>query len=227
MPPSNSIITASSLEFLSQLKTNNHRAWFLDHKKEYEHTKIQFAGFIGSLIAAHGMKDVTISHLEAKDCLFRINRDVRFSKDKSPYKTNMGGSISAGGKKGNLAGYYFHLEPGASFVGGGLYMPEAVSLAKVRQEIDYNWEAFNQLLQHKQFKKTYGDLENNTEFKLQRVPKGYEQGNPASEYLKLKSFVAIKNLNDAEVLSPQLMKNTLEAFEALQPLLHFINQSLV
>ena len=109
MPPSNSIITASSLEFLSQLKTNNHRAWFLDHKKEYEHTKIQFAGFIGSLIAAHGMKDVTISHLEAKDCLFRINRDVRFSKDKSPYKTNMGGSISAGGKKGNLAGYYFHL----------------------------------------------------------------------------------------------------------------------
>lgn len=226
MPSMNPSISAASFEFLTQLKNNNHREWFLEHKKEYEHSKKEFAGFIGALIASHRSNDASIAHLEAKDCLFRINRDVRFSKDKSPYKTNMGGSISAGGKKGGLAGYYFHLEPGGSFVGGGLYMPEPTSLAKVRQEIDYNWEEFKELLDNKNFIKIYGGLEQNAEFKLQRIPKGYENDNPAAEYLKMKSFVALKNLTDEEVLSSQVFITTLEAFSALQPLLDFINRGL-
>ena len=219
------MISASTLHFLEELKTNNHRDWFLTHKKEYEAAKSEFSKFVAALISGHGSKDPSIAHLTPKDCLFRINRDVRFSKDKSPYKTNFGASINAGGKKSTLAGYYFHLEAGGSFVGGGIYMPDSSSLAKVRQEIDYNWEEFEKILQNSNFKKTYTDLDQSNEFKLQRIPKGYENENPASEYLKLKSYIALKNLTDEQVLDQDLFTNTLKSFEALQTLLEFLNRS--
>jgi uncharacterized protein (TIGR02453 family) len=218
------MLSKSSLLFFTELKHNNHREWFLNHKKEYEFAKKEFAFFISELIASYGLKDPSIAHLEPKDCLFRINRDVRFSKDKSPYKTNMGASINTGGKKGVMAGYYFHLEPGASFVGGGLYMPDSPTLAKLRQEIDYNWQEFEAILENKAFKTIFKDLDKSDDIKLQRIPKGYEMENPAAEYLKLKSFVAISKLTDVELLDKNLLKQTVEAFTALQPLILFINR---
>lgn len=220
------MISTLSLKFLEELRKNNHREWFLTHKKEYEASKKEFTDFVNELIVKHGSRDASIAHLQAKDCLFRINRDVRFSKDKSPYKTNFGASISAGGKKGGLAGYYFHLEPGGSFVGGGLYMPEAPQLAKVRQEIDYSWEEFLEIFKKENFKRIYGDLDRSDEFRLIRMPKGYENDHPAAEYLKLKSFVAIKQLSDEEVLNANLPDQILEAFTALQPLNELINRGL-
>lgn len=220
------MITKDALRFLSQLKKNNNKPWFDAHRSDYEGTKKELESFTQNLIDTHGKKDAGIASLTAKACMFRINRDVRFSKNKDPYKTNMGAFINQGGKKSFLAGYYFHLEPGASFVGGGLYMPMPEHLAKVRQEIDYNLDAFKKILKAPSFKKIYGDLDRSEEYTLTRVPKGYEADNPAAEYLKLKSFVGIHYLDDATICSPKLLKEVTAAFGALQPLVAFLNEAL-
>jgi uncharacterized protein (TIGR02453 family) len=159
--------------------------------------------------------------------MFRINRDVRFAKDKSPYKNNFGASINKAGKKAiSSAGYYFHLQPGQSFTGGGIWMPQPEDLRKVRQEIDYNLADLKKIIAAKSFKTVYGDLSQEAEYKLSRVPKGYEADNPAAEYLKLKSFIAMTSLADADLTSKDLVKKTIAAFNALQPLVAFINASI-
>ena len=136
------MLQSSTLKFLKDLSKNNNKPWFDAHRKQYEDAKTDFANFVQSVIDRHGKKDKGIAHLKAKDCTFRINRDVRFSKDKSPYKNNMGAYMNPEGKKSILGGYYFHCQPGQSFVGGGLWMPMPAELSKVRQEIDYNLDAF-------------------------------------------------------------------------------------
>jgi uncharacterized protein (TIGR02453 family) len=220
------MLLSSTLKFLKDLKKNNNKPWFDKHRKEYEAAKNDFASFIQKIIDSHGKKDEPIAHLKAKDCTFRINRDVRFSKDKSPYKDNMGGYISRGGKKSPFAGYYFHCQPGRCFTGGGLWMPMPPELNKVRQEIDYNFAAFKKIIGSKKFKSVYKDLSRDAEYILTRVPKGYEPTNPAAEYLKLKSFVALTPLKDTDLTSKDLLKKVTTAFETLQPLIDFINESI-
>ena len=124
------------------------------------------------------------------------------------------------------AGYYFHLEPGQSFAGGGIYMPMPDELKKVRQEIDYNFADFKKIINSKKFRAVYGDLDKSAEFLLSRVPKGYEPGNPAAEYLRLKSYIAMVGFKEADLGSKDLVKKTVAAFEALQPLIEFINESI-
>ncbi len=216
----------STIKFLKDLSKNNNKPWFDANRKQFESAKSDFAGFVQTIIDKHGKKDESIAHLKAKDCMFRINRDVRFSKDKSPYKNNMGAYINKGGKKSLFGGYYFHCQPGQSFVGGGLWMPMPPELAKVRQEIDYNFNAFKKIISSKKYKSVYNDLSRDAEYILSRVPKGYEADNPAAEYLKLKSFVTTIPIKDAELNSKDLSKKVLGAFEALQPLLEFLNQSV-
>ena len=220
------MILPSTLKFLKDLKKNNNKPWFDAHRKEYEAAKKNFEQVIQSVIEKYGKSDDTISHLKAKDCMFRINRDVRFSKDKSPYKTNMGAYINRGGKKSLFGGYYFHCEPGQSFVGGGLWMPMPPELSKVRQEIDYNLAEFKKIIGSKKFKSVYNDLSHDAEYTLSRVPKGYDANNPAAEYLKLKSFVAMTKVSDADLGSKEIVKKITTAFEALKPVLEFINHSL-
>jgi len=220
------MLQSSTLKFLKDLKKNNNKPWFEAHRKEYEAGKSDFAAFIQNVIDKHSKNDTTIKSIVAKDCMFRINRDVRFSKDKSPYKTNMGAYINRGGKKSVFAGYYFHCEPGQSFVGGGLWMPMPPELSKVRQEIDYNLDTFKKIVTSKKFKAVYKDLSHDKEYVLSRVPKGYEPTNPAAEYLKMKSFVSMAFLKDSDLTSKDLVKKTATAFEALQPLIDFINESL-
>lgn len=221
------MLQASTVRFLKELKKNNHKAWFDQHRKTYEAAKADFAAFIQILIDKHGAKDPAISQLRAKDCMFRINRDIRFSKDKSPYKTNFGASINQGGKKAwNTAGYYFHLEPGGCFTGGGIYMPEPDVLKKIRQEIDYNLPEFEKIIKGRKFKTVYGTLSQDPEYLLSRVPKGYEADNPAAPYLRLKSLIAMNAISDTVLTSKDLLKKTLAAFEALQPLVAFINQGV-
>ena len=220
------MLQLSTLKFLRDLKKNNNKPWFDAHRKEYESAKSDFNVFIQSVIDKHGKSDPTIKSINAKDCMFRINRDIRFSKDKSPYKTNMGAYINRGGKKSLFGGYYFHCEPGKAFVGGGLWMPMPPELNKVRQEIDYNFAAFKKIISSKKFKSVYKGLSRDAEYVLTRVPKGYEADNPAAEYLKMKSFVALTSLKDSDLTSKDLIKKTTAAFEALRPLLEFINESL-
>ncbi len=220
------MIQPSTLKFLKDLKKNNNKAWFDSHRKEYDNAKQDFGDFIQSVIDRHGKFDASIASLKAKDCMFRINRDIRFSKDKSPYKTNLGASINRGGKKSIFGGYYFHCEPGESFVGGGLWMPMPPELKKVRQEIDYCFDEFKKIITSNKFKKIYGDLSREDDMVLVKVPQGFEKDSPASEYIKFKSFIAIKSIPEKEMSSKDLSKKTIEAFETLYPLLQFINRSL-
>jgi uncharacterized protein (TIGR02453 family) len=214
------------IPFLKKLAKNNNKAWFDANRPSYVEAKTTFENFVASLISAYGKHDPSIAHLTAKECMFRINRDVRFSKDKSPYKTNLGASISSGGKKSPFAGYYVHIEPGASFAGGGMWMPMPEQLAKVRQEIDYNFDEFLSLIKSPAFKKQYQQLYTGDDVSLSRVPKGYDAENPAAEYLKLKSFIAMRPITDEEIASGDLEKICVNAFKALKPLVEFINRGI-
>ncbi len=220
------MLERATIKFLKDLKKNNNKPWFDSHRPTYEIARQDFEKFIQSVIDLHGKKDPTIKDLSAKSCMFRINRDIRFSKDKTPYKTNFGASINHGGKKSILAGYYFHLEPGSSFTGGGIWMPMPEEVKKIRQEIDYNFANFKKILNNKKFKSVYGDLSHEKEYLLLRVPKGYDPENPAAGYLKLKSWIAGINIKDDILTSKDLLKKTVGAFEALQPLIGFINESI-
>jgi uncharacterized protein (TIGR02453 family) len=221
------MLQSNTLLFLKSLKKNNNKPWFDVNRPKYESAKADFIQFIQKVIDTHGKKDPLINNLVAKDCLFRINRDVRFAKDKSPYKSHFGASINKGGRQSvSSAGYYFHLQPGQTFIGGGIWMPSPEDLRKVRQEIDYNFADFKKIIGSKKFKSVYGDLSHEAEYKLTRLPKGYEADNPAAEYLKLKSFIASIELKDADLTSKDLVKKTVNAFEALQPVVEFLNQSM-
>jgi uncharacterized protein (TIGR02453 family) len=220
------MLEASTLKFLKDLKKQNNKPWFDQHRDAYENAKKDFGDFVQSLIDQHSIKDPSIKSLKAKDCIFRINRDIRFSKDKSPYKTNFGASITVGGKKSGLAGYYFHCQPGESFIGGGIWMPMPPALKMLRQEIDYGFDEFKSIVGAKKFKSFYGDIYRDDEILLSKVPQGFEKDNPAAEYLKLKSCIALKSLSDEDLLSKSLRKKALDAMETLQPLLVFINKAL-
>ena len=220
------MLQPASIKFLKDLKKNNTKEWFDKNRKLYDDAKTDFADLIQAAINKFGKKDESIALLKAKDCMFRINRDVRFSKDKSPYKTNMGASINKAGKKAwNTAGYYFHFEPGGSFVGGGLYQPEPNILKKVRQEIDYNFNDFKKIISDKKFAAVYKDLDRSSEMKLSRPPKDYEADNPAIEYIKLKSFIAMAPISDADLADKNLVKKITDAFEVLQPVIEFLNHA--
>jgi uncharacterized protein (TIGR02453 family) len=220
------MLEPQTLRFLSQLKKNNNKSWFDAHRAQYEAARIDFSNFIQLVIEALQKTDTTIAGLTSRDCMFRINRDIRFAKDKSPYKTGFGAIIKPGGKKSIYAGYYFHCAPGNSFAGGGLWMPEVKELKKIRQEIDYTWEEFQSILKEKKFKRTYKDIYEGNDIKLSTVPKGFEKDNPAIEYLKLKCFIAEAKITDEELTRSSLHRKTLTCFEALQPLLRYINRSL-
>lgn len=218
------MIQHSTIQFLKALKKHNNREWFLENKPKYELAKADYLLFVEKVLNGIQAFDTSLSHIEPKKCVFRINRDVRFSKNKDPYKTNLGASFSKGGKKIDSAGYYFHLEPGASFIGGGLWMPMAPELKKVRQELDYCYKEFTAILNNKKFKAHFEGLDSSE--KLVRAPKDYEIDNPAIECLKLKSFVVMMPISDAELLDKQLIKKTISAFESMAPFIHFLNRAL-
>jgi uncharacterized protein (TIGR02453 family) len=220
------MLQQSTLNFITNLTNNNNKPWFDENRSSFNEAKSDFEKLVTDIISSFGKIDPDIAPLEAKNCIFRQHRDIRFSKDKTPYKHHMGASFDRGGKKSGFAGYYLHIEPGnKSMAGGGIWMPEADELKKIRQEIDYSWDEFSEIINDTSFKKIFGELEQG-EFKLSREPKGYEKENPAIEYLKLKSLVAIQPLTDADLVSKDLLKKILATFTALMPLIKFINRSL-
>lgn len=220
------MIQASTLQFLKALRKNNNKAWFEKHRPQYEQARGNFEQFTQTIIDRHSLDDTDLKGLEARKCMFRINRDVRFSKDKSPYKTNFGASMDKGGKKSGLAGYYFHLEPGKSFAGGGLWMPDPGRTKKVRQEIDYCYEEFHAILSAKKFRQVYPELYTGENVKLVKLPQGFEKDNLAGEYLKFKSWLLITEFPDELVTSKLLVKKTLEAFRLLKPFNKFLNRAI-
>jgi uncharacterized protein (TIGR02453 family) len=220
------MLQEATLKFLKGLKKNNNKPWFDAHKAQYELAKNDFEQFIQQLIDAHAKKDKDLAGLTGKKCVFRIYRDVRFSKNKTPYKNNFAASMDRGGRKSGFAGYYFHLEPGQSFIGAGIWQPEPPALKNIRQEIDYNYKEFRSIVQKPVFKKIYGDLYTGEDVQLKKIPQGFEKDNPAAEYLRFKSWMALADLTDKELTSASLVKKSLEAMNAAIPFIHFINHAL-
>lgn len=219
------MLQPDTLRFLSQLKRNNNKPWFDAHKEKYLAAKSDFENLIQQIISGYGKSDADIGLLKVKDCVFRIYRDVRFSKNKNPYKNYFAAEIHKGGKKVYYPGFYISIEPGDhSFCGGGLWHPEGDYLKNVRQEIDYNFEAFRSILEAKKFRSLLGSLEQYD--KLTRPPKGYDESNPAIEFLKLKSFIADVRLSDEDLISKDLVKKILNIFTAMKPFVDFLSSAM-
>ena len=213
-----------SLQFLKKLKSNNNREWFEKNKQLYLQAKEEFEGFVDDLIPSIHKFDKKIStDLKAKDCTFRIYKDVRFSKDKSPYKTNMGAVFNPGGKKTAIAGYYLHMEPGQSFFGGGVYMPEAEKLQAIRQEIDYHPKEFLKILNASSFKKYFNGLDE--EDKLKNPPKGFDKDHPLVEILKHKHFIVSHAISDKQLLDKKAISILADGFKAMHPFLEYLRQA--
>lgn len=218
------MLQATTLKFLKNLSKNNSKEWFDAQKPAYQDAKADFESIVQQLIDGLSRQDAEVADLQVKDCVFRIYKDVRFSKDKTPYKTNMGAAFSPGGRKSPRPGYYFHLEPGGkSFAGGGLWMPDAPVLKKSRQEIDYNFAEFQQLISNKDFIKYFGKIEGEA---LKTVPQGYQPDNPAIAYLKLKSFTVWHSFSDDECTQPALVREILKVFAVMQPFVKFLDRAL-
>ena len=219
------MLRPSTLKFLKTLEKNNNKPWFDKNRPSYEEAKTDFHSFVEKLIPAIAGFDPGISDLLAKDCTFRINRDVRFSKNKNPYKNNIAAYFNKAGKKGNGAGYYLHIQPGKSFAAAGIWMPEPADLSRIRQEIDYNLDEWEQIINYPGFRKHFENGFSSSNL-LVRPPKGYTEDNPAIKYLKLKSFEIICPLTDEAILNKSFLKEVVKKFQAAHPVIGFLNRAL-
>lgn len=206
------------ISFLNELKANNDRVWFEANKSIYLDAKSAFENLIKGVEAEMNQVDV----LE-KTKIFRIYRDVRFSKDKSPYKENMGASFSRAGKL-RRGGYYIHIEPGSSFAGGGFWQPEPGDLKRIRDEFAFDSRHIYEIINDAQFQKTFGGLDSYDALKT--MPKGYAKDLPAIELIKQKSFVAMHSFTDKEVTSPDFGTKVFEVFKDLRPFFDYMSEVL-
>lgn len=212
-------IDSSTLQFLKTLLKNNNRNWFTENKNLYIEAQKDVLLFVENLIEEMSKFDEEILKIDAKKSLFRIYRDVRFSKDKSPYKTNFGAGLGMG-KGTRITGYYLHIEPGKSFLAGGVYQPEPSVLKEIRKEISMSGNEFLKILEQKDFRNNFRGL--SVENKLQRVPAGFEKDDPMAEYLKLKNFIVVHPISDASLLKENAAKDFAKIFESIKPLNDFL-----
>jgi len=222
------MISPDTLQFLYDLKENNNREWFDANRDYYQTARADFNGFVQVLLSGVEKIDpaVAAAQLAVKNCVFRINRDVRFSHDKSPYKTNFGAFFTPGGKNGGKAGYYLHLEADACFLAGGMYMPDAATLKLVRQEIDYNLNDFRKILSDKDFLK-YFPNGMDKEAMLKKAPQAYAPDHPAIEYLKYKSFTVSHDMKSELLTTDKAQAYILKGFAIMHSFNSFLNQALV
>jgi uncharacterized protein (TIGR02453 family) len=214
-----------ALKFLKDLAKNNDRAWFEKNKSRYIECKDEFEEFVSLLLDDMIHFDSSLAGLNPKKLIFRIYRDVRFSKDKSPYKKNMSAGFSAEGKGMGTPGYYFQIQPnGESFVAAGLFQPVPENLSKIRQEIDYNGDQLKKIFNEKKFKINYKNFWD--EDKLKTAPKGYAKDHPYLEWLKLKSYIVIHSFKDTEVTSKNFRKNLVQVLKSSKPLNDFLKEAI-
>lgn len=221
-----SALTKTTLGFLADLKKNNDRDWFNDNKTRFTAAKDEFEVFVESVIAEIVTFDSSIAHHKAKDCIFRIYRDVRFSKDKSPYKAHFGAHITSAIKRSDIhskAGYYIHIGSGGSMLAGGAYLPQGDWLKGIRQEIAYNTDEFKKILNGADFKKYFGEMEGE---QLKTAPRDYPKDHPEIELLKYKSFLASHKLTEKDMLSDGFVEHCGKVFKALYPFDQFLNEAV-
>ncbi len=216
-------IKKSTLDFLTAIKCNNNRDWFIANRPLYQSAKDNFDSFVQEVINEIIKFDPILRGLEVKSCVYRFNRDIRFSNDKSPYKSHFGAFIVRGGKKNGdrFAGYYFHIEPGQSILAGGAYMPPAPWLASIREKIDESPDELIKIIKVKNFIKYFGELSGE---KLKSAPKGYPKDHPQIELLKLKSYLIVNEIPDKMVLGSDLFDHVIKVFQAMKPLNDYLNE---
>lgn len=199
-----------TIKFLNELSNNNNKEWFDANRKTYEACRKDFIKLVTSVIGELAKFDPELTAVDAKKCVFRINRDIRFSKDKTPYKSNFGALMGANGKKTEGTGFYIHLSPGQNFAGGGIYMPPSDTLAAIRQEIDYNPDGLKKLLTSKGFKETFVEIKGD---KLKTAPKGYPKDHPNIELLRFKSFYVIKEFSEKELVADGFFEELISTYK--------------
>jgi len=216
-------IKKSTLDFLDSLKDNNNRDWFIKNRPAYIDAKDNFESFVQDIINNIVDFEPILKGLEVKSCVYRINRDIRFSNDKSPYKSHLGAFIVRGGKKNGdkFAGYYVHIEPEKSIIAGGAYMPPAPWLSAIREKIDEEPDEFIKIINSKDFVKYFGKIEGE---KLKKAPKGYPSDHPNIELLKFKSYLIVNEVNDGFVLSQNYFDHVLKVLKAMKPFNDFLNE---
>ena len=217
------MLAKETVEFLRKLDKNNDRDWFNANKADFIAANDNVIAVTGDLISRIGKFDAAVAGIDPKSCVFRIYRDVRFSKDKSPYKTNLGAFIAPGGKKTMSPGYYFHIQPRMFFAAAGKHLPDPSELLKIRKAIASNTKEFLKIIGEKSFKTRFGDLDGE---RLTKPPKGFDADHPAIEYLKLKSFTVSEEFSAKDAVSKDYPKMLAESFKAAYPLVVFLRAAL-
>ncbi len=216
-----SLISKDSFRFLEQLKLNNNKPWFEKNRPVYERARAEYLTFITKLVA--GIRQIEwIPDREPAKYVLRIYRDIRFSKDKTPYKSHFS-SIIERGPENRKCPLYLQIQPGRSLMGGGIWDPPTEILKKIRQEIDYNSAALKKIIHSKEFIKYFGKISGS---RLARPPKGYEADNPNIELLKFKQLYVERNFDDDLVLSKQLIPEILKSYKAALPFFHFFDAAM-
>ena len=215
------VIPKSSLDFLTLLKENNNKPWFDTHKQEYLIELNHIENFAGALLHELSKTDV-LETQSGKRSVYRIYRDIRFSKDKTPFKTFWGGSYTRATKE-RRGGYYFHLEKGNSFFAGGFWGPNAADLKRVRSEFAHDAGPFRKILKSKTFVNTFGTLQGE---QLKTSPKGFDADHEAIDLLRYKQFLIIKRFSDDEVLSPLFLEQAVDTCQNMRPFFDYMSEVL-
>ncbi|MEN2281886.1 DUF2461 domain-containing protein [Algoriphagus sp. SE2] len=211
------------LKFLSELEENNHKEWMDANKKWYLECKGEFLEDVGVILKGLAEWEPAFEAFKPKDCVFRQNRDVRFSANKDPYKINFAAYFSPKGKKSEGPGYYLHIQPGQSFIGGGIWMPMGETLKKIRKEIDYSGAELKKIEEEKDFKNTFGEIKGE---KLKTSPRDFSADHEFIDHLKLKSFTVSTALRDEEIESGQFIQLALSGFRIMRPFQDFLSKAI-
>ena len=212
------------LSFLKDLALNNNRDWFNENKKRYQEALELFRGFAGNVLNGIIQFDPTLSGQDVKGAIFRIYKDIRFSKDKTPYKTHFGCWMTKGGRKSTDAGYYFHLEPGNSFLAAGVHTPAKEQLNLIRQEIVFNPGDYLEVIRDPELVKGYERA--GKDDMLKKGPAGFPKDFEHMEEIKYKHYIYSKNYTDKEVLKKDFTSMAVSDFRGLFPLVNYLNHAM-
>ena len=217
------MLPPSIFPFLKDLKNNNSREWFDANRDRYQEARSAFELYVSMVMGEIQKFDKEAVNTAPKDCIFRIFRDIRFSHDKSPYKTNFGAYIARGGRKSPLAGYYIHFESGASMLAGGIFMPQPDVLRAIRTEIYHNADEFREIIHHPAFRKHFVEIDAP---RLTTAPKGFPKDFKDISLLQFKYYTVAKSESDSAVVKPGYMNEIRDVFQAMVPFNRFLNEAI-
>ena len=215
------MLTQHTLQFLNNIAENNNREWFHANKKDYELVKIEFESFCSEILTGLSKFQEDLHNTTAKSCILRINRDIRFSLDKSPYKQYLGAGFGPGGKSSGKVDFYLQIQPNESFLGGGMWSPTSIQLANFRQEIDYNPSNLKKIIEKEDFVKYFNEIHGE---KVKNAPKGYSTDHPNIDLLRYKQLFFVHKYSDEKVLKKDFYETVIEGCQLLKPYLDYLNK---